>query len=90
MTLTNGSDHQGSLYALDNVPDDCISRLRFTPNSSNGLSNLSSLLLVSSWDGTVRSYDMKALVDHRHTQPATVCQLGAGALLDVATTRDNQ
>ena len=52
-------------FKLDNAPDDGISSLKFGPNTSQ-------YLLVSSWDSTVRLYDVvsnQMRVKYSHSAP---------------------
>lgn len=39
-------------YELDNHPEDSVTRIRFHPKDKN-------LLIASSWDGSMRLYDLK-------------------------------
>ena len=52
-------------FKLDSAPDDGISSLKFGPNTSQ-------YLLVSSWDSTVRLYDVvsnQMRVKYSHSAP---------------------
>ena len=59
-------ESSGSLpqYMLRDHPEDSISALKFIPNSSN-------LLLSSSWDGSVRLYELtqKKCIMKTETKP---------------------
>ena len=56
-------------YTLNNPPADGISAVKFQPNSSH-------LLLVSSWDCSVRLYDVQAntlRMQYDHKAPVLDC-----------------
>ncbi|XP_071492437.1 mitotic checkpoint protein BUB3-like [Diadema setosum] len=56
-------------FKLNQPPEDCISAVTFGPNTSQ-------FLLVSSWDDTVRLYDIQAnamRAQYRHDRPVLDC-----------------
>ena len=56
-------------YKLNNPPEDGISQVKFGPGSSQ-------FLLVSSWDTTVRLYDVTAnfmRIKYNHAGPVLDC-----------------
>lgn len=56
-------------FKLDQPPEDGISAVKFGPNSSQ-------FLLVSSWDETVRLYDVQAnqlRAKYKHDRPVLDC-----------------
>jgi len=56
-------------YKLDQGPEDTISAVKFSPSTAQ-------FLLVSSWDCTVRLYDVAAntmRMKYKHTDPVLDC-----------------
>lgn len=70
-------------FKLNQPPEDGISSVKFSPNTSQ-------FLLISSWDTSVRLYDVPAnsmRLKYQHTGAVLDCAFYVGVLLPLLTLR---